>query len=76
MADDHLLAAAHNMAGRAAAGPPELGRRIKATLADVAAIDTHDEAVERELEPQVWSINQHEFAERLAALQARITRRT
>lgn len=73
--DDHLLAEAQAMAARAAAGPPELVRRIKATLADVASIDDHDEAVERELEPQVWSINQPEFAERLAALQARITRR-
>ncbi len=76
VADDELLAEAHAMAARAAAGPPELVRRIKATLADVASIDDHDEAVERELEPQVWSINQPEFAERLAALQARITRRT
>lgn len=76
VADGDLIAAAHDMAGRAAAGPPELVRHIKATLADVAAIDDHDEAVERELEPQVWSINQPEFAERLAALQARITRRS
>ncbi len=75
VADEQLLDAAHEMAARAAAGPSELVRRTKATLADVAAIDTHEEAVERELEPQVWSINQPEFVERLAALQARITRR-
>ena len=42
----------------------------------MATIDDHSEAVERELDPQVWSINQPEFAERLAALQARITRRS
>ncbi len=76
VADEQLLDAAHEMAARAAAGPSELVRRTKATLADVAAIDTHEEAVERELEPQVWSINQPEFAERLASLQSRITRRS
>jgi enoyl-CoA hydratase len=64
------------LAAKAAAGPPELVRQIKETLADMAAIDDHSEAVERELDPQVWSINQPEFAERLAALQARITRRS
>lgn len=74
VADEELLGDARAMAVRAAAGPPELTRRIKATLADMAAIETHDDAVERELGPQVWSINQPEFAERLAALQARITR--
>ena len=71
--DDDLLAAAHAMAAKAAAAPAELSRRTKATLADVAGIATHAEAVDRELEPQVWSIGQPEFAERLAALQAKIT---
>ncbi len=75
VADHELLAAAHQVAARAAAGPPELVRRTKATLADVATITEHAEAVERELEPQVWSINQPAFVERLAALQARITHR-
>lgn len=75
VADDQLLAAARELAARAAAGPPELVRRIKATLADMASIDDHAEAVDRELDPQVWSINQPEFAQRLAELQARITGR-
>ena len=44
-------------------------------MADVRSIDDHDAAVDRELEPQVWSINQPAFQERLAALQARITSR-
>ena len=43
------------------------------TIHDVADIDDHAAAVERELEPQVWSIEQPAFAERLAALQAKIT---
>ncbi|MCB0971704.1 MAG: enoyl-CoA hydratase, partial [Acidimicrobiales bacterium] len=68
--DDELVDAAVAMAARAAAAPTELATRIKATLADVAAIDLHAEAVERELGDQVWSIGQPAFAERLAALQA------
>lgn len=72
MEDDDLLAAATAMAARAAAGPPELVRRIKATISDMASVDSHDDAVERELEPQLWSINQPEFTARLAAMQQRI----
>lgn len=71
--DDDLLEAAHTMAARAASVPRELLRRTKATLADMADIADHDTAVERELEPQVWSIGQPEFQERLRSLQARIS---
>ena len=70
--DDDLLDAAATLASKVAAAPRELAGRIKATLADVAAIDLHAEAVERELGDQVWSIGQPAFAERLAALQAKI----
>ena len=38
----------------------------------MATVVAHADAVERELDPQVWSINQPAFAERLAALQAKI----
>jgi len=71
--DAALLAEAQAMAARAAAAPHELVRRTKGTLDDVVAIDTHDAAVDRELETQLWSMDQPEFAERLAALQAKIT---
>jgi enoyl-CoA hydratase len=71
--DDALLDEAHTMAMRAASGPPELVRKTKATLVDMATIATHDEAVERELDPQVWSLGQPEFKERLRALQAKIS---
>jgi enoyl-CoA hydratase len=74
--DDELLAASIEMAARAADGPPELTRRIKATIRDVADIDAHADAVERELGDQLWSMDQPAFAERLAQLQARITRST
>jgi enoyl-CoA hydratase len=73
--DDELLPEARAMAGRAAAGPPELVRKMKQTIAEVASIDDHDEAVERELIPQVWSIEQPAFRERLEALQRKISSR-
>ncbi len=70
--DDALLTAVHALAARAAANPRELTRRAKATLADMAAVDDHTAAVERELVTQLWSMDQPEFAERLAALQRTI----
>lgn len=72
--DAELLNTAITMAGRAASGPPELVAKIKASLQAMPAIDDHADAVELELDPQVWSINQPAFAERLAALQQRITK--
>lgn len=73
VADDELLAAARAMAGVAAAAPRDLVERIKQTMTDVRSIGDHAGAVERELEPQVWSINQPTFQEKLAALQRRIS---
>ncbi|GAC1312294.1 MAG: enoyl-CoA hydratase [Acidimicrobiales bacterium] len=73
VADDALLETAAALAGKAAAGPPALARRLKATLATVAAVDTHDEAVDVELDAQLWSMAQPDFAERLAALRQKIT---
>ncbi|WP_421120807.1 enoyl-CoA hydratase [Aquihabitans daechungensis] len=72
--DEDLLPLALELAGRAAAAPRELVERVKATIADVDAITSHAEAVERELGDQVWSIGQPAFAEKLAALQAKISR--
>jgi enoyl-CoA hydratase len=71
--DERLLDEAVLLASRAAAGPPELVRRMRRTIADMASVGTHEEAVELELEPQVWSLNQPEFAERLDALRRRIS---
>lgn len=73
--DDELLGAAHEMAARAAAAPRELARRVKATVADMATIDDHAAAVERELVDQLWSLDQPEFGRRLGALQERIRSR-
>ena len=70
--DDELLATARELAGRAAAAPRELVIRTKASIAAMATIDDHEAALERELEPQLWSVAQPEFRERLAAMQAKI----
>jgi len=73
VADADLAATCHDLGVRAAAAPRELVRRTKQTMADVTRLTMHDDAIERELIPQVWSMDQPEFADRLAALQNRIT---
>jgi enoyl-CoA hydratase len=72
LADDELLPAAQTLAARAASAPPELARRIKATLR--TDHPDHAAAVDAELADQVWSIGQPAFAERLAALRSRISK--
>lgn len=71
--DDELLEHSVEMAARAASAPAELRARVSATIEDMAVIDRHDDAVQRELVDQLWSMDQPEFAERLAALQRRIS---
>lgn len=71
--DAVLLSTAVELAARAAAGPPELARRMKATISEMATIADHAAAVERELGDQVWSVQQPAFQERLAAMAAKIS---
>jgi enoyl-CoA hydratase len=73
--DDLLLETAHAMAARAADAPRALAISVKATIQAMADIDDHPAAVQAELVPQVWSTRQPWFAERLAALQAKISSR-
>ena len=70
--DDQLMTAAQTMAARAAGAPRELAIRAKATIQQMADVDTHPEAVQTELVPQLWSTQQPWFAERIAAVQQRI----
>jgi enoyl-CoA hydratase len=70
--DEELLPVAKELAGRAAAAPRDLLLEVKRTLGDMAAVADHGAAVERELDTQIWSINQPAFQERLAALQKKI----
>jgi enoyl-CoA hydratase len=71
--DDQLLAAAQEMAARAASAPRELVIEVKRTILAMADVREHPDAVTRELDPQVWSTRQPWFAERIAALQAKIS---
>lgn len=75
VAADELLAFAHDMAATAASAPRELAIETKRTISAMADVTDHPAAVERELTPQLWSTRQPWFAERLAALQARISKR-
>lgn len=71
--DADLMAHAMTMATKAAAIPTELARRVKQTMQEVPALDRQAEAVDLELGSQLWSLGEPFFAERLAALQQRIT---
>ena len=73
VADDDLLEHAQQFARGAASAPRELAIATKRTIRDMAGVATHGEAVDCELEPQLWSVQQPWFAERLAALRSRIS---
>ena len=66
------MAVAHTMAMRAASVPRELSTLTKRTIQEMANVATHEQAVAKELEPQVWTTRQPWFVERLAALQSRL----
>lgn len=73
--DDQLLIEAQKMAARAASAPRPLLESVKKTIQDMADVVTHPEAVERELVPQLWSTKQPWFAEKIAAMQAKISKK-
>lgn len=73
--DDALLDEARRLATRAASAPRDLLIEVKRTIGAMHDVATHPDAVARELEPQLWSTRQPWFAERLAALQARISKK-
>jgi enoyl-CoA hydratase len=73
VADVDLLDAAQEFAARAATAPRELAMVTKETIQAMAHVDTHAAAVDREFQPQLWSTRQPWFAERLAAIKARIS---
>jgi enoyl-CoA hydratase len=73
--DDQLLIEAQKMAARATSVPRPLLESVKKTIQEMADVVTHPEAVERELVPQLWSTKQPWFADRIAAMQAKISRK-
>jgi enoyl-CoA hydratase len=73
--DGALLDEAVAFAARAASMPRALARRAKQTLAAMPGVGTHEAAVDLELDAQLWSTQQPFFAERLAAIKARVSRK-
>lgn len=71
--DAELMSAARALASGAASAPRELVMITKRTIAEMADVDTHAAAVAKELDPQVWTARQPWFAERIAALKAKIS---
>ena len=71
--DDEVVEVAVDLAARAASAPRELGMRVKKSLKAAPRIAFHDDAVTAELEPQLWSLAQPAFRERLDALARRIS---
>jgi enoyl-CoA hydratase len=76
VAEDELVEQAQTFARGAASAPRELAIVTKRTIREIVAVGTHEAAVDRELEPQLWSVQQPWFAERIAALKARISGKT
>ncbi len=74
--DDVLLDAAHAMAAKAGAAPRDLVVKTKRTMQDIRSVAGQRAAVDHELGPQVWSIRQPVFQEKLAKLRARISSRS
>jgi enoyl-CoA hydratase len=70
-----LIETAQSFARGAASAPRELAIVVKQTIRDMADIGEHEDAVSRELEPQLWTVQQPWFEERIAALQAKISKR-
>jgi enoyl-CoA hydratase len=71
--DESLLAVAHAMAAKAAAGPTDVVRSMKATILANDALTTSDDAVSAELGPQLASLRGPAFVELLARLRDQIS---
>lgn len=73
--DDALLAGARELAGRAAAAPRHLIEQTKATMRITSRLDTQSDATDIEVRAQAESVHSDAFRERVAALQAKISKK-
>ena len=73
VSDAELLDRCRTLAATAAGSPPELVQRVKASMAAVADLEVHDEAMQVELVAQLWSMTDPVFRQRLADLHAQIS---
>lgn len=74
VSDDQLMEEATRLAAGAAGAPREVALRVKEEAMGMGDVATHAEAVDRELEAQLWSLGLPHFADRLAALRDRLRR--
>ena len=73
--DELLMDEALTLAKRTKKAPREMIQKLKVTLRAMVTISDHEKAVERELEPQLWSVDQPAFRERIQALKNRISKK-
>jgi len=73
VADDQLLAAAEEMAAKAAKAPREVLMRTKDTINRTVAITDSDDSIQNELGTQVWSMSQPAFVDMVSSLKSKIT---
>ena len=72
VADDELIDAAEELAIKAANAPRELLMATKDTIHNTLAITTSEDAIENELDTQVWSMGQPAFVDMVNALKSKI----
>ncbi len=70
--NEELLEAAEALAAKAASAPRELLMRTKETIHRTQTIATGNEAVDNELDTQVWSMGEPAFVNMVAALKERM----
>ncbi|HEY5266205.1 MAG TPA: enoyl-CoA hydratase-related protein [Acidimicrobiales bacterium] len=71
--DEKLLDEALTLAMRRVSSPKDLLTTTKSTLAKTLTMDRHENAVDAELVPQMWSMGEPFFAQRLAELRASVS---
>lgn len=73
--DEALLDAARELAGRAASAPRDLIEQTKATMRVTSRLDSQADATDIEVRAQGESVHSEAFRERVATLQARISKK-
>ena len=75
VADDQLLVEAEALAAKAAKAPRELVMRTKDTIHNTIAISNSDEAIDNELDTQVWSMGEPAFVDMVTSLKSKIAKK-
>lgn len=71
--NDELLATAEDMAKKAAKAPRELLMRTKETIDRTSGIHSSSEAIDNEIDTQVWSMGEPAFVDMVNSLKAQIS---